>query len=139
MITTYFLKCIAEDIFKHQEMSTIPYEFYIALSSTEPNADSGNITEPSADTGYTRAFLDNSNLTFNLANDDNVVLNHTKIYFPETLTPWENIGYYAIFDSPEDGNLLIYGALEEVITVPIKTIVSIPANTLSISIKNEVA
>lgn len=138
MMTTYFLKCIAEDVFKHQETSTISYDFYVALSSTEPNIDGCGVTEPAFEAGYERAYLDNSNLVFNLANDENIVTNHKKIYFPETKSPWENISYYAIFDAAEDGNLLMYGALEETITVPIKTIVSIPVDALSFTVKNEV-
>lgn len=139
MLTTYFLKCIAEDIFKHQEMSTIPYELYIALSSTEPAIDGTGVTEPEAETGYARVYLDNSNLIFNTANEENIVTNHTKIYFPESILPWENIKYYAIFDAAEEGNLLMYGTFSESLYVPIKTIVSIPVDALSINVKNEVS
>lgn len=137
MLTTHFLKCVAEDIFKHQEMSTIPFEFYLALSSTEPSIDGLNVTEPLSDTGYSRAYLDNSNLIFNVANEENIVTNHTKIYFPESILPWENIKYYAIFDSEEDGNLLMYGSFNETLHIPIKTIASIPIGALKILVKNE--
>ena len=137
MITTYFLNCISEDIFKHQETSTIPYDFYLALSSTEPNIAGENVTEPSLDTGYARVQIDNSNEVFNEQVDsDGNITNHSKIYFQESIKPWEGITHYAIFDEPVGGNLLIYGALNKTLNVPIKTIVSIPIDTLKISATN---
>lgn len=138
MITTYFLKCIAEDIFKHQETSTIPYDFYLALSTTEPAIDGTGVTEPTKETGYARVQIDNSNLIFNEADNDAAVTNHSMIYFPESIQPWFGITHYAIFDAEEDGELLIYGALNETINVPIKTIISIPVDALKIMVKNEV-
>ena len=138
MLTTYFLKCIAEDIFKHQETSTIPYEFYIGLSSTKPNLDGTGVREPNSNTGYARVYVDNSNLIFNTANDDASVGNHSKIYFPESILPWTNLKYYVIFDDEKDGNLLMYGEFAIPLYVPIKTIVSIPVDALRISVKNEV-
>lgn len=136
MITTYFLKCISEDIFKHQEMSTIPYEFYLALSSTEPAIDGTGVTEPTTDTGYARAKIDNSILIFGEADDNATVSNHTRIHFPESIKPWPGMTHYAIFDDETDGNLLIYGKLDRTMDVPIKTMISIPIGTLKISTEN---
>ena len=119
-------------------MSTIPYELYVALSSTEPAIDGTGVTEPLPETGYTRAYIDNSNLVFNTANEQNAVTNHCKIYFPESILPWNDIKYYAIFDESENGNLLMYGTLSKTLNIPIKTIVSIPVDAFSISLKNEV-
>lgn len=136
LLTNYFLQCVSEDIFKHQEMSTIPYDFYIALSSTSPSADGTGVTEPSSDTGYKRAYVDNSILIFGESDDNATVTNHTKIFFSESVKPWNSITHYAIFDAPEEGNLLMYGALNETMNVPIKTIISIPSNTLSIATSN---
>lgn len=138
MLTTYFLKCISEDIFKHQEDSTIPYDFYIALSSTTPSIDGTGVTEPTVDTGYARAQVDNSIITFDVADESNVVFNHVKIYFPESIKPWSGITHYAIFDASEGGNLLMFGALNATVDVPIKTIVSIPIGTLKVSTENGV-
>lgn len=139
MLTTYFLKCIAEDIFKHQETPNIPYDFYVALSSTAPSVDGTGVTEPDISTGYTRVFVDNSNLIFRESDDNASVTNHTKVYFPESITPWNNITHYAIFDAQEEGNLLMYGALNETMDVPIKTMVSIPIDALRITVENGVA
>lgn len=138
MFTTYFLKCISEDIFRHQEMSHIPYDYYLALSFTEPKLDGSGVIEPSENAGYKRVRIDNSNMFFSEANENNEVLNHSKVYFPESTAPWKGISYYAIFDMPKDGNLLMYGALDKVINVPIKTIISIPVNTLKLTVQNGV-
>lgn len=136
MLTTYFLKCVAEDIFKHQETSTIPYDFYLALSSTAPALDGTGVTEPASDTGYARIRIDNSILMFGEADDSATVANHTKVYFPESIKPWSGITHYAIFDAEEDGNLLMYGALNETMDIPIKTMVSVPLGTLKIKAEN---
>lgn len=138
LITTYFLKRISEDIFKHQEMSTIPYDFYLALSSTAPNLNGTGVTEPAPDTGYSRVKLDNSILTFGEADNTNKVSNHTKVFFPESVKPWSGITHYAIFDTPSGGNLLMYGALNETMNIPIKTIVSLPVDSLSVTTENKV-
>lgn len=136
MLTTYFLKCIAEDIFKHQEMSTVPYDFYIALSSTAPDVDGGGVTEPASDTGYARVQIENSNEIFGEADDDITVENHSKVYFPESVKSWQGLTHYAIFDDETDGNLLIFGELDKTLNVPIKTMVSIPIGTLKITAEN---
>ena len=96
LLTTYFLNCIAQEIFGHPETSKIPYDYYIALSSTEPKLDGSGVTEPSIDTGYQRVRIDNSHLFFGEINNDRV-LNHDKAYFPESIKPWYDISYYAIF------------------------------------------
>lgn len=136
MLTAYFLKCIAEDIFKHQETSTIPYDFYIALSSTAPAFDGTGVTEPPNSSGYKRVRTDNSILTFSEADDSGMVSNHARVFFPESITPWAGISHYAIFDMPDGEHLLMYGKLNEVMNVPVKTIVSIPAGVLTITVGN---
>ena len=70
MITTYFLKSIAEDICKHQQTQVVPYVYYLGLSTTAPNLDGTGVTEPASDTGYARvAMLNDENIFANA--DDN--------------------------------------------------------------------
>lgn len=137
MITTYFLKSIAEDICKHQQTQVVPYIYYIGLSTSTPNVDGTGVTEPESDTGYTRVVASNDENIFANADDDGKVKNHTAIYFPESIKPWDGITHYVIFDSLTDGNLLMYGALNETMNVPIKTIISIPIEGWSIQAKNQ--
>ena len=128
MITTYFLKSITEDICKHQQTQVVPYVYYVGLSTTAPDLDGTGVTEPTSDTGYARVAALNDENIFANADDDGKVKNHTAIYFPESIKPWEGI---------TEGNLLMYGALDKTMDVPIKTIISIPIEGWSIQAKNQ--
>lgn len=136
MITTYFLKSISEDIFKHQETSVIPFEYYMGLSSTAPSLDGTNATEPS-DPAYARVKIINSEEIFADADSSGVVSNHTAIYFPESTQPWSGITHYTIYDGETGGNLLIYGELNQEMNIPIKTIIGVPIGELKIKALNE--
>lgn len=136
MLTTYFLKIIGEDIFKHQEMQQIPFDYYIGFSSTVPNIDGSGVTEPLENTGYSRALIENNENTFDVTDDNGLVTNYNIIYFPESKLPWENLIYYVVYDSLTDGNLLAFGKLNQTITVPIKTVISIPVSALSLKVSN---
>lgn len=136
MITTYFLSSIAEDICKHQRTQVVPYVYYLGLSTTTPNLDGTGVTEIAADTGYARVAILNDENIFANADEGGKVKNHTAVYFPESIKPWEGITHYVVFDSPTDGNLLMYGALNETMDVPIKTIISIPIEGWSMQAKN---
>lgn len=134
MITTYFLKSISEDIYKHQHDPNIPYYYYLGLSSTEPTIDGINVTEPTA-TEYYRVEIDNME-DFGHADETGLVTNNKPLYFPESLSDWGEIKYYVIFDSQTEGNLLLFGEFEESISVPLKTKLTIPINTLGIVAQN---
>ena len=137
LITTYFLKSIAEDICKHQQTQIVPYVYYVGLSSTAPNLDGTGVTEPDEEAGYARVAVLNDENVFANADSDGKVKNHTAIYFPESIKPWDGITHYVIYDSPSEGNLLMYGALNKTMDVPIKTIISIPIDGWSIQAKNQ--
>lgn len=137
MITTYFLKSIAEDICKHQQTQVVPYVYYLGLSTTAPNLDGTGVTEPASDTGYARVAMLNDENIFANADDNGKVKNHTAVYFPESIKPWDGITHYVVFDSPTAGHLLMYGALDKTMDVPIKTIISIPIEGWSMQAKNQ--
>lgn len=136
MITTYFLKHIGENIFKHQDVSDIPNEYYIGLSSTAPQLDGTGVTEPTFDSGYSRVKISNDENTFSDADDTNTVYNYNFIYFPESILPWGTLTHYVIFDSEIDGNLLMYGEFNTPMVVPKKTVIYIPNNGLSLVVDN---
>lgn len=138
MLTTYFLNCITEDIFRHQEDPHVPKDYYVGLSSTTPQMDGTGVTEPTADTGYARVNVDNTIENFDEADENGIVSNQLTVYFPESIKPWNGITHYVIYDLPEGGQLLMYGALNETMNVPIKTMVSIPVGTLKLSTENGV-
>lgn len=134
MITTYFLKSISEDIYRHQYDPNIPYYYYLGLSSTVPDVDGTNVTEPTA-AEYRRIEIDNLE-DFGHADETGFVTNIKPLYFPESLTDWGEMNCYVIFDSQNEGNLLLFGEFEESISIPLKTKLTIPINTLGIAAQN---
>lgn len=86
---------------------------YIGLSSTPPNADGGNITEPSAEAGYSRTLIGKSGsnyvdtLCFPAASGGEAK-NNKYIYFTEALEPWGKLEYFVLFSaSTGEGNTVI--------------------------------
>lgn len=51
MNTTYFLNCVAGNLFHTKESPTIPAQYYIGLSSSTPAIDGSGVNEPSTDAG----------------------------------------------------------------------------------------
>lgn len=134
MLTTYFLKCISEDIYKHQDDQKVPHCYYVGLSSSAPNVDGTNVTEPAA-AEYSRVQVDNS-ADFGTADDHCTVSNNKRLQFPESQTAWGSFLYYVIYDEPTGGNLLMYGQLAAVIAIPERTIIALPPGSLKITTKN---
>ena len=59
MNTTYFLNCVAGNLFHTKEAPAIPTQYYIGLSSSTPAIDGSGVNEPSTDAGYQRLLLTN--------------------------------------------------------------------------------
>ena len=56
MITTYFANCAMGNLFKTQTTPALPTAFYLGLSTTAPQVDGTNVTEP-VDAAYARVKL----------------------------------------------------------------------------------
>ena len=130
MNTTYFLNLVSGNVYGTKKTPAIPDQYYIGLSSTAPSADGLNVTEP-ATGGYQRVQL--TGLSEPTAG---VVTNPTSISFPESTQSWGTVSYFVIFDAATEGNLLMYGALEEARTVEAATIMTLRANSLTLSVLN---
>ena len=130
MNTTYFLNLVSGNVYGTKKTPAIPDEYYIGLSSTAPSADGLNVTEP-ATGGYQRVQL--TGLSEPTAG---VVTNPTSISFPESTQSWGTVSYFVIFDAATEGNLLMYGELEEARTVEAATIMTLRANSLTLSVLN---
>lgn len=85
----------------------VPEKLYIGLSTTQPNSDGTNFTEPVGN-GYARVEVTNDNTTWENATVDNpsIKRNRIAILFNEATGPWGTITHWGIFDAPEGGNLL---------------------------------
>lgn len=130
MNTNYFKNVIMGNVFRTSTGTALPSSYYIGLSSTEPTAEGGNVTEPSGTgTGYTRVQL--TSLT---APSDGVINNASVISFPESTTDWfpssAPAQYYVIFDAQSGGNLLMYNQLTTSRIIETNTIATIKANSL---------
>ena len=78
---------------------------YIALSTTAPNADGTNVSEP-GDT-YARQSIA-WNAAASRAKD-----NSGEIAFPEATASWGTVTHFAIYDAASGGNMLWYGTLTD--------------------------
>lgn len=133
MNTTYFLNCVAGNLFKTRENPALPAEYYIGLSSTAPNMDGTNVGEPSTSSGYARIKLDCLSEP-----TDGVVTNTLAINFDESTVSWGTITHFVIYDTGTagSGNLLMYGELSTPRTVEAATIMTIKDGYLKLSVSN---
>lgn len=131
MNTTYFLNQVMGNLFKTKETPALPSEYYIGLSSTAPNISGGNVTEPLSNSGYKRVKLENLS---ELA--DGVITNEQAISFDESTANWGTMSHFVIYDALEAGNLLMYDTLSTPRNVEAATIVTIKANSLTLTLSN---
>ena len=131
MNTTYFLNQVMGNLFKTKETPALPSEYYIGLSSTAPNISGGNVTEPLSNSGYKRVKLENLSEPA-----DGVITNEQAISFDESTANWGTMSHFVIYDALEAGNLLMYDPLSTPRNVEAATIVTIKANSLTLTLSN---
>lgn len=140
MITHYFankiLTLLVGKVSKIDLSSDNYFSVYVGLSTTEPNADGTNVTEPVGN-GYARVLLGHSGQSMTqkmgtVANGH--VENDEIIYFPEATGSWGTITHFCIFDRASGGNLLAFGALNSPITPTANTIPIIRVGELDLSL-----
>lgn len=131
MNTTYFLNQVTGNLFKTKETPALPSEYYIGLSSTAPNISGGNVTEPLSNSGYKRVKLENLSEPA-----DGVITNEQTISFDESTANWGTMSHFVIYDALEAGNLLMYDTLSTPRNVEAATIVTIKANSLTLTLSN---
>lgn len=131
MNTTYFLNQVMGNLFKTKETPALPSEYYIGLSSTAPNISGGNVTEPLSNSGYKRVKLENLSEPA-----DGVITNEQAISFDESIANWGTMSHFVIYDALEAGNLLMYDTLSTPRNVEAATIVTIKANSLTLTLSN---
>lgn len=131
MNTTYFLNQVMGNLFKTKETPALPSEYYIGLSSAAPNISGGNVTEPLSNSGYKRVKLENLSEPA-----DGVITNEQAISFDESTANWGTMSHFVIYDALEAGNLLMYDTLSTPRNVEAATIVTIKANSLTLTLSN---
>lgn len=132
MNTTYFLNCVAGNLFGTKTTPSIPSTYYIGLSTTAPAIDGTNVTEPDTAAGYARVAL----MTLSEPTTG-VVTNSQAITFDESTASWGTVTHFVIYDTAErgGGNLLMYGQLSTARVVETATIMTIKAGYLKLSVQ----
>lgn len=87
-----------------------PATIYVGLSTTAPNDDGTNITEPSGGAGYTRVAVTN-NLTNWPAAVGGAKANGVAIDFNQATGSWGTVSHFFCADAASGGNILGSGVL----------------------------
>lgn len=90
-----------------------PPTFYVGLSSTQPNEDGTNVTEPSGG-GYARMQTASSDWDTATNADPAVVDNVNDITFPQATADWvsgNDLTYGVLYDAATGGNFLGFGPI----------------------------
>ena len=133
MNTTYFLNCVAGNLFGTKNNPALPTEYYIGLSKSAPNVNGSGVNEPATDTGYARVQLTSLSEPV-----DGVVTNNLAINFEESLKSWGTVTHFVIYDAEPvgSGHLLMYGELSTPRAVEAATIMTIKDGYLKLSVQN---
>ncbi len=133
MTSTYFLNCIMGNVFMTKLSPTLPKKMYLGLSSTAPEVDGTGVSEPLASAGYQRVELTNLGEPVH-----GVISNSGEIQFDESSASWGTITHFVLFDSPTDGNLLMFNKLSQSRSVETATIVMVKTGSLKLTLANPV-
>lgn len=117
MLTTIRKTAILESIVGRKDL--FGDRVYLGLSSTAPNPDGTNVTEPSGG-GYGRVLvgLRGTSETYKFGTvADDAISNAVEIYFPESTGSWgaalTHFVFYTSATSKEASSVLAYGELTE--------------------------
>lgn len=109
---------------------------YVGLSSTKPNADGTNVTEPSGGS-YARVATAASDWNTATSADPSVIDNANELSFPQATADWlsaTNLQYGVLYDAASGGNFLGHGALDTAKPVTNGDLPKIPAGSLEVTL-----
>lgn len=110
---------IADSQFGGGATTWAPATWYLGLSTTTPNADGSNFTEPSGGS-YARVAITNNATNFPAASSTSGVTsksNGAKFTFPNPTGLWGAITYYGLFTASSGGSPQYFNALDTPVTV----------------------
>ena len=134
MTSTYFLNCIMGNVFQTKLSPGLPSKVYLGLSSSAPDVDGSGATEPLASAGYSRVELNSLDVPTN-----GVITNKSEISFPESSASWGTVTHFVLYDTPVNGNLLMFNVLSQARSVEQATIVMVKAGSLKLTLANPAA
>jgi len=97
------------------QYATPPLDFYLALIkdvAPTPFLDGTELDEPLA-TDYARILVPNDQLNWANDSEPQVVYNTQPLAFTVATSDWGLMNFWALCDSPTDGNLVLVGDLEQ--------------------------
>lgn len=109
---------------------------YVGLSSTQPNADGTNVTEPTGGS-YARVATSASDWNSATLADPSVIDNAVELTFTAATADWlagSNLQYGALYDAPTGGNFLGHGTLATAKPVTNGDQPKIPAGSLQVTL-----
>ena len=133
MISYYMANKIQNNIFLGENM-LLPNDFYLGFSTTSPNEDGTNVTEPST-SDYERIRLSRAEDVF-AQSENGIVRNETALYSVNTTTSWGELTHYCVFDAQYNGNLLFYGELSRPRIVDADMMLVLPIGAISFELGN---
>ena len=112
--SNYLLTALCQLMFG-QTAFTPPATIYVGLSTTPPNADGSNITEPVGN-GYSRFAIPNDTAHWRLASGQPATgdrqSNQQAFNFPQVTADWGTVTHLVMYDAPSGGNFLGWGQLD---------------------------
>lgn len=118
MAFTNSVKAMVLDALYGKKPLTMPDVLYIGLSTTPPNPDGTNFSEPSGN-GYARVAVPNDTTWWYDATVANPAIksNAIPILFNEATGPWGQVTHWGVFDAETGGNLLDWAPLTTPVTI----------------------
>lgn len=114
---------------------------YLALSTTAPNKDGTNVTEPSSTLGYQRSALGGysitnymGNPTYDASTGKYTITNTKEIHFNVATSGWGTITHFAIYTSATGGTMYYSGQLTTPMNVTEGEVVVIKPGKITITL-----
>jgi hypothetical protein len=113
-------------------VTNAPATYYLALSTTTPDSDGNNLTEPSGG-GYARVAMTNNSTTFDAAQQDQK-WNAIVLTFPTATTDWGLCTHFALYDVATGGTPRVWGDLTNAQDIAIGIAPSFPVGAIVITV-----
>ena len=123
---------LIECLFRNSSLSR-PSTWYVALSTTAPNEDGTNVSEPS-DANYARQGLDTgASSEWSDPSGGGSTDNTGELAWPAADTGFGTIGWIVLYDAVSGGNPWFWTALQSSVTVGAGEVFRFPAGDLDVA------
>lgn len=107
MPASNYVKLNTLDAWLNGQAFTLPSNLYVALYTTNPNADNSGAEVSGGN--YARALLSVGDAS--ISGDNGLVTNDSVVQFNEATASWGTPTYFGVLDAATSGHLLFYGSL----------------------------